>query len=411
MTKILGDLGFNKRRNYYLHIDLNSCFAMVEQQANPLLRNHPVGVAAYNSPRGVIVASSVEAKKLGIKTGTRVYEAKKICPKIIIVEPDANKYRFVHHKLKDLLSEYTNVIYAKSVDEFVLNLKGSPFYKRGLLAIGSEIKERIKEEIGDYLTVSIGISKNQFLAKTASNLKKPDGLDEIHENNFLDVYANLTLMDLCGINTKTLARLNKHDIHTVLEFYKTPPYKLRSVFSSILGNYWYLKLRGYEIENYEPKRRTFGHQYALPKPVVELEELTPILTKLVEKLGFRLRNKGYRAQGVHLALRYKDNTTWHMSRKTKKIMYDSKDIYGELLKLVFAAPKKPITVVSTTCFNLKRATTMQLELFCDTEKKENLTKMLDKINNRWGRFVISPATMLNSQKYIPDRIGFGNVDP
>lgn len=392
-----------------MHIDLNSCFATVEQQANPLLRNRPVGVAAYNSPRGVIIAPSVEAKKLGIKVGFRVAEAKKICPEIVILTPDANKYRHVHHSLKNILKDYTDSVSPQSVDEFILDFKGSPYLKKGLMKIGSEIKKRIKQEVGDYLTVSIGISKNKFLAKTASNLRKPDGLDKIDENNYLQIYSGLELIDLCGIGKNLAARLTANDIYSVLQFYETPAYKLKNIFSSVLGYYWYLKLRGYEVESYHSSRKTFGQQYALPLPVKNLPELSPILIKLVEKMGQRLRNNGYKVGGVHLGLLYSDNTYWHMGKKISKTIYDSKDIYKEMVKLYFRSPQKPTKMVSISCFNLKHHNFRQLELFDNVEKKETLTEMLDKINNRWGKFVIGPASLIGSEKYVPDRIGFGNV--
>lgn len=410
MTQILGNIPFSENPSFYMHIDLNSCFATIEQQANPLLRNKPIGVAAYDTPKGVILAASVEAKKLGIKTGTRVFEAKEICPNIVILKPDADKYRFVHHQLKSLFAQYTDKALPKSIDEFVLNFEHTQGFKKGLLEIGDELKKRIKTEIGDYITVSIGISKNSFLAKTASNLKKPDGLEEINESNFLNVYSKLNLIDLCGIGEKNMARLNAHGIYSPIQFYNSDPYTLKNVFGSIVGYYWYLKLRGYEIENYKQVRRSFGHQYALPKPMSTLEEITPVLTKLVEKMGFRLRSKGYKAQGVQLYLRYKNGSSWHTSKKTKRVLFDSKDIYKEILRLYFRAPKENIVLIHVACFNLTKRHNRQLELFENIPKKESLTNMLDKINSRWGKFVITPATMLDAKDYVPDRIGFGAVD-
>ncbi len=407
--RILANLDFNIAPAYFMHIDLNSCFATIEQQANPLLRYKPIAVAAYDSPKGIILAPSVEAKRLGIKLGFRVEEAKKICPQIVILTPDPNKYRYIHHQLKKLLLEYTDDVVPKSVDEFVLNFENTPKYKLGLMNIGAEIKKRIKDEVGDYITVSIGISKNKFLAKMASNLKKPDGLEEINEHNYLEIYKNLTLIDITGIGEKSAVRLNSHDIFTMLDFYNSPSYKLKTVFESVVGHYWYLKLRGYEIENYKDQRKSFGHQYALPKPMTTLGEIKPILIKLVEKMGLRLRNSGYKTQGLCLYLVYRDHTSWHQSRKTKRIIFDSRDIYKEIINLFNLSPRKPIRLLGISCFNLVSVATVQLGLFEDVKKSENLTHMLDKINNRWGRFVIAPASMLSKEKYVPDRIGFGSV--
>jgi DNA polymerase-4 len=217
------------------------------------------------------------------------------------------------------------------------------------------------------------------------------------------------LLDLPGIGRKSLMRLNDFGIYTVQDFYHAPSHRLKHIFRSVAGNYWYLKLRGFEIENYKHARKSFGQQYALPQPVSAPARVLPILTKLVEKMGFRLRNSGYKTQGIHLSFRYKDGTGWHMGRKTSKTIYDSRDIYQEILKLYRRAPPKKISVIGVSCFELVKDNKLQLELFSDTNKKEDLTKTLDKINKRWGKFVISPAGMLSAQGHVHDRIGFGNV--
>jgi len=202
-----------------MHIDLNSCFATIEQQANPLLRGKPIAVAAYTTPSGCIIAPSVEAKRLGIKVGMRVKDGKLIYPQLIVLPPDPWKYRNVHLALRKLLNQYTDLVVPKSIDEFVLNLEGYPAFKKGMMNVGKEIKERIKKEIGDWLTVSVGIGPNRFLAKTACGLHKPDGLDEINKDNFKEIYSGLMLTDLCGIKKKNAIRLNNCGIFTVLDFY------------------------------------------------------------------------------------------------------------------------------------------------------------------------------------------------
>src|SRR3989304_5030828 len=181
-------LGFNQKLSTIMHLDLNSCFATIEQQANPHLRGKPVAVAAYTTPPGCIVAPSVEAKGYGIKVGMRVKEGKFLCPGLIVLAPDPWKYRNVHLGLRRIISDYTDKFYPKSIDEFVLNLEGYPCYNKGMFNVGKEIKERIKKEIGEWITVSIGIAPNRFLAKTAAGIHKPDGLDEINKDNFLETY-------------------------------------------------------------------------------------------------------------------------------------------------------------------------------------------------------------------------------
>jgi len=392
-----------------MHIDLNSCFATIEQQANPLLRGKPIAIAAYDSPGGVILAPSIEAKTYGIKTGMRVSDGKRLFPSLIVKTSDPDKYRDVNKSLKKIISSYTSDFNPKSIDEFVLNLEKRPMLlqDKTLQSLGSEIKMRIKTEIGEWLTVSIGISTNRVLAKLASNIHKPDGLDEINSKNFLKVYEKLFLRDLNGIGLRNEARLNSVGIYTIIDFYSSPLWKLKSAFSSVLGYYWHTRLRGYEIDDFKTKRKTFGNSYALPKPFEEDKVLAPILAKLTEKMCFRLRNNGYKTQGIHLSKRFKSGKYWHKGAKTNRVLVDTREIYKEAYKLLLGSPKEPIHTLAVSCFNLIKNDSVQLDLLEDIEKKEKLVKAIDSINKRWGDFVITSARMMETKDCVHDRIAFG----
>lgn len=405
------NLGFNSKPSTILHIDLNSCFATIEQQANPFLRGKPVAVAAYTTPSGCILAPSIEAKQYGIKTGMRVKEGKLLYPNLIVLPSDPWKYRNVHIALRKILSGYTDDFNPKSIDEFVLNFAGYPVLeRRNMDEIAREIKQKIKKEVGDWLTVSIGLAPNRFLAKLASSLDKPDGLDEINKDNFLDIYKSLKLTDLWGIKMRNAARLNSVGVYTVVDFYHAPVWKLKAAFSSINGFYWYVRLRGWEIDDVEFARKSYGNSYALPEPLVTAKELSPILSKLVEKMGARLRGAGYKARGIHLAIFYRDDSFWHKGITFPRVFFDSRDIFKEAFKILSQAPyKKPVRELAVSCFNLIKSTSSQLELFEDVGKKEKLVKAIDIINERWGDFVVTPARMLRIGDAVPDRIAFGGV--
>ncbi len=391
-----------------MHIDLNSCFASIEQQANPLLRGKPVAVAAYNSPGGCILAASVEAKKYGIKTGLRVKEGKHIYPDLIVLVPDPNKYREVHIKFRKIISSYTNHFYPKSIDEFVLHF--GPEQEGKLIPIAQEIKYRIRSEIGEWLRVSVGISTNRFLAKTASSLHKPDGLDEISKSNFLSIYKRLSLRDLCGISFQNEARLKSVGINSVTDFYNATVDRLTAAFESILADYWYRRLRGWEIDDLEFSRRSFGNSYALPHSSGKKEELFPILQKLVEKTGVRMRATGFGTTGIHVGIFYRDRSFWHKGRRLKEPIFDSRDIFKEACRILSSCPfQKPVHTLSETCFGLFKSNLTQLKLFEDVVKQKNLVYALDKVNKRWGEFVVSPARMTLAREAVKDRIAFGGV--
>lgn len=403
-------LDFNRRPSSVMHIDLNSCFASIEQQANPLLRHKPIAVAAYDTPNGCVLAASIEAKRLGVKVGLRVKESRLLCPNLIVRSPDSDKYRAVHSAFRELLSDYTPKLAPKSIDEFVLDLSGTPAFQKGMFTVGEEIKDRIKKEIGDYLTVSIGIGPNRFLAKTASNLHKPDGLDEVNKDNFIKIYGSLDLMDLNGINRQNTIRLNMVGIYSVIDFFNADLSRLRCAFQSILGYYWFLRLRGWEIDDVDWGTKSFGHSYSLPKFLTTSEELAPILSKLVEKVGSRMRHANFQTKGIHLALLYKDYQYFHEGRGLDQPVFDSRDIYRVAFRLLRHSPYRlPVRNIAVSCFNLSPRTTLQLDLFQDNLKKDSLVTAIDSINDKWGNFVITPATMANTENFVHDRIGFGQI--
>ena len=186
-----------------MHIDLNSCFAIIEQQANRLLRGRPVGVAAYDSPRGFVIAASYEAKAKGVKLGVNVEQSRSMAPGIVILTPDPAKYRQAHKLFKDLLLEYTPDVTPKSIDEFVLNFDHSPSlrlkinqqatHNQAMKEIGLEIKKKIKQRLGEWVTVNIGIGTNRFLAKYAAGFGKPDGMLLIDHANIRKWYKCSTV--------------------------------------------------------------------------------------------------------------------------------------------------------------------------------------------------------------------------
>lgn len=332
--------GFNPASPSVLHLDLNSCFASVEAQANPLLRGHPLAVSVSTRPHGCILASSYEAKLYGVKTGMSVEEGRRLCPFLVLREPDPDKYRQVHREIGQLLSEYAPHPLSKSIDEYCFVLPvgashGSP------AEIAKEIKSRIKSEIGDHLRVSVGISTNQNLAKLASGLHKPDGLDVIDKNNYQEVFSKITLQDFCGINVRNEARLHRVGIFTALQFSQASISTLTQAFQSVLGRYWYSRLRGYEVDDVEFARRSFGQSYVLPRPM-EVSEWRPILAKLLAKAARRLRRAGYLSSGLYVSFRFSDGSHWRLGREGQESLESDADLLAAALALCRDMPARSV---------------------------------------------------------------------
>lgn len=402
----------NHSKPLIMHIDLNSCFATIEQQANPLLRGKPIVVAAYDTPNAFILAPSIEAKRIGIKMGMRVQDAQAIYPKVVVRTPDPPKYRDVHIKFKKIFETYSPEVTPKSIDEAIIDFRPVENLHTDLLIVANEIKARMKSEIGEWIFCSIGIGTNMFLAKLGATFHKPDGLTLIDHTNLLDIYKKAHLLDLNGINVRYQARLNIHGIHTPYDFFNAPQEFLhKRVFRSIVGARWYEKLRGYEADQKDFPTRSIGHQYALHKPTADPKELSRLLMKLCEKMGRRLRHKGYVARGIHVALRYRDRSYWHHGQTIKEDLYTTLELYRNAQFILNLQPaSKPVGLMSVCSYHLSQSNDRQLSIFEDEIKKiHRVSDAADKINDIYGEFTVVPGMMMDMDNTILDRIAFGGV--
>lgn len=406
---------YNKELPTIMHIDMNSCFATAEQQANPFLRGRPVGVAAYTGENGCVISPSYEAKKFGVKVGFRVKDAKMLCPEIEIIPPDPPKYRDVHQRFSRIFKQYAPIVIPKSIDEAVLDFKGTEVLNKGipgLIEVGKEIKYRIRKEIGEWVTCNIGISTNMFLAKTAASLHKPDGLDVITHENLREVFSTLELTDLCGIADRNAIRLKLAGIKIPLEFLDADYWKLRNeVFQSIVGHYWFAKLRGWEADKYEHRRKTFGQSFALHEWTGDIEVLKPLMMKLCEKMGRRVRRNKYYAQGIHVGCLYSNGKYWHIGRKSSMKLYTTQEFYERAVWHLSSVKHQPVTHLMVNCYNLMELdNNFQEELYDKNRLKcWELSRALDLINDRYGEYVAYPARMMGLADSIIDRIPFGGL--
>lgn len=404
----------NRSEPMIMHIDLNSCFAIIEQQANPLIRHKPVAVVAYEKPYGMVLASSYEAKALGIKLGVNVREARKICPEVVVMMPDPDKYFDAHRRFKEVLLCYTSEVVPKSVDEFVVDFRGSPAVRLGqsLTEIGYQIKNDIKQSLGEYVTVNVGIGPNRFLAKLAAGLHKPDGLDLVNADNLLNTYDQCTLLDLPGINIRYQARLNAAGIYTPRQFFAADIHTLhKRVFKSVVGIHWHYRLRGHEMDARDFGRKSFGQQYALEHKTTQRGELSQLFMKLCEKAGRRMRKSGYCGRGVQIWLRFDDHTHWSQSKKLRDPLYSTLEIYTAITQLLeMARIHTRVTGIGVAVFNLSSVNPEQLGLFANTDLDARaLARAADIVNDRYGEFTLVPARMANMQHTILKRVAFGNI--
>ncbi|HEX6416752.1 MAG TPA: hypothetical protein VFZ62_04470 [Candidatus Saccharimonadales bacterium] len=403
---------YNPERPLVMHIDLNSCFATVEQQARPMLRYRPVVIVNRRTEHTMIVTASYEAKTLGITLGMSVKEARKLAPDLVALESDPPKYRYVYRKLMEIMKRYSAHITMKSIDEGIIDFHQTTqdVRDRDMVDIGYELKRALKEEVGNWMRCNVGIAPNRFLAKTAAGLHKPDGLDVIDHTNLRDVMATLKLTDLTGIAGRNEARLNKVGIYTPIEFLDADPVTLQKmVFKSINGIYWHQRLRGWEVDDVSHDVKTVGRQYVLEAFDLSRTQILQRLHHLCESVGHRMRSQDRAARGILVFAKSRERGYWHRRRMCPLPFFSNQAIYAQAAMLFAEAPDD-ITKIGITCYELEENNNDQLSLFGDQlAREQHVTDAIDEINKRFGDRTIHAADTLGTGIYVKQKVPFGST--
>jgi len=405
---------YNTSPPYIMYIDLNSCFATVEQQARPMLRGRPVAVVNRRTEHAVIITASYEAKRTGVTLGMRFKDAKRLCPELIGVESDPPKYRYVYRKLMGIMSSYSAYVRMNSIDEGVIDFSESTkaLQRRSLQEIGREVKRRLIDEVGCMMRCNVGIGTNRFLAKTAANLNKPDGLDAVTSHNIREVFSKLKLKDLTGIADRMKKRLNAVGIFTPLEFLDADAEVLEKiVFKSINGREWHQRLRGWEVDKRDFPLRSVGRQYVLEEYQLSHEEVTRRLHHLCEQVGYRMRSKNCYARGVAVHVRTYQQGNWSARCMSPLPFFSDKAIFRIASELFLNAPSG-IKMIAVTCYELSPSGIdgAQLSLFGDELARERaITNAVDEINERYGTRTITSADTLATNTLMSAKISFGST--
>ncbi len=385
-------------------VDMNSFFASVEQQANPKLRGRPLGVSPSSHKTSCLIGTSREAKALGIRNGTPVYKAQKICPDIIILESEPEKYREVSRAVNKIFADYTDKIESYSVDESFMDFRES---KLNPLKVGGEIKKRIRKEIGDWLTCSVGIASNKFMAKLAADLQKPDGLSVVWRENLQEIYQHKKLTDLWGINHGWSNRLEKIGITSPHQLLNYPVQNLITLFGKP-GFYIWQRVNGLEeagITEREDEPKSFGHSWVLNFRTQNKEKLKIAILRLAEKAARRMRREKFVAQGMYLSITLADGNHYSRSKNLHFQIDSGLELYEEAMKIWkdWNFPENVMHIaVGFTRLNRR---INQLSLF--PEKTAKLLPTMDLINNKYGEFTLRWGLLTNTRDFAPDAIAFG----
>ncbi|KZK98967.1 DNA polymerase IV [Pseudovibrio sp. Ad5] len=297
-----------------IYIDMDAFFASVEQQMDPALRGKPVAITAVDEKSGCVVAASYEAKSYSVRTGTRVYEARRLCPQLQFRPSRHPLYVKVNQKIARVVDSMAELEYVRSVDEFQVALGGKTASLDQALSLARQIKKAIATQVGSQLRCSIGIGPNQLLAKIAGKLEKPDGLQWLAPENMPDRLSKMKLEDLPGISQGISKRLYKARIYDIPSLYNLDPRHARLIWHSVEGERFVRALQGENIPLQETKRNSYGNSKVLAPQYRVSSQAKLVGRWLVEKAVERMRRDGYCAKRFSLQLRFLPSGGWSQTQ-------------------------------------------------------------------------------------------------
>ncbi|MBI2482696.1 DNA polymerase IV [Candidatus Uhrbacteria bacterium] len=422
-----------------MHVDMDSFFASVEQQANPRLRGKPIAVSGDPKSRTVVAAASKEAKRFGVKSAMTIGEARRLCPKIQFVLGDPDKYVSVAQRIVRVFQEYTPDVEVASIDEAFLEMTGWSTHFAcgdcvrtgaargdgeesrawcGAVRMIAELRRCLYREVGEWITCSVGVAQNKRLAKLASDFRKPNGLVLVYPHAGVGAHpmpdvvcavtretllASLQLRDLGGIGPRIEERLRRMGIATIAQLAGTPITVLRDAFG-VYGNELHDMAMGHDVRpvsanDADPK--SMGHSVTLPRDLRTVEEIRPVVEELAERVTARLRRDGFRGSLIRLTMRYGDFTDAHEQRTISEATNDGRRVARAVMDMLAARLMRlPVRLVGISVGHLVRVTATQVSLFAEDVRWQSAIAAMDAANHRHGAWTVLRASLLGHPRVL-----------
>ncbi|HEY2627891.1 MAG TPA: helix-hairpin-helix domain-containing protein [Usitatibacter sp.] len=396
-----------------LLVDFNSYFASVEQQVEPRLRGKPLGVVPMLADTTVCIAASVEAKQFGVKTGTKVGDAKKMCPGIEFVVARHEVYIDYHHKAVGVVDSVVPVRAVLSIDEMDCELTGRWREPARAMKIAKDVKAALSSQVGEYLRTSIGIGPNTFIAKTASDMVKPDGLVMIQQSELPDRLFDLEVRALSGVGKQMEARLHRHGIRTVRDLAAKSKEELHAVWGGVGGDIMWSRIRGEEQHERENDTSSISHSSVLGPDNRNATHAFAVLNRLTQKAAMRLRKAGFYAGRLSIDVKYLDGGHWATEMRLVDTQ-DTKTFLHALEKLWSKRPKSNRTIlrVGMAYSDFVSEADHTGSLFASEDKSRALYKTLDSLNSRFGKQAVYFASAHKARDRGGMHIAFNHIpDP
>ena len=391
-----------------LHVDMNSFYASVEMSYDESLKGKPLAIAGnVEERRGIIVTCSYEARKFGVKTTMPIWQAKKLCPQLIIQKPNFERYRKASLAIFEVLRQYTEIVEPVSIDEGYLDISecaewGSP------IEIAKSIQERIYNTMD--LPCSIGIAPNKFLAKTASDMKKPMGITVLRKRDVSKILWPLNVDQMHGIGSKTSEKLLTIGIKTIGDLANAHETQLKQLLG-INGVRLKERANGMDTRVVDPEaifdHKSIGNSTTLPHDSTNQRELLGVLEKLSEKVAVRLKTKRLLGQKIGITIRYKDRRTITRSKMVTNPVIEKADIVKWATDLFLKNWNgDAIRLLGVTAYDVieKEAAFKQLDIFSFQEdaEKEPLYEAMEHLQNKYGENIIKKGITLKERSIGTD---------
>ncbi len=391
----------------WMLFDLNSFFASCEQQEDPQLRGKPVVVVPALTDSTSVIASSYEARKFGIKTGTNVGEAKKLCSGLILKHANHKLYTDYHHRIIKAVDAIIPIDKVLSIDEVACKLIGREQTVDAAFQLAKKLKAHVKTVVGSEINSSIGFGPNILIAKIASDMQKPDGLVIIPKEKILEKLGPLPIEAISGVGPQTKHKLNLKGYFIISDLLKISEHQLQQHWGSIHGLRIAKELRGEDIAwRNESVQKSLSHQHVLAPELRNFESSYEIALKLLMKGAFRLRDEKLNAGTLSISVKFLDGTryeksvtfqqtdeTYFLSHKLKEIWHDQKN-------------RKPVKVA----IGLGQLNDGPDQMsFFDNPRNAKLDTALDAINSRFGKNTLFLAKTLDVLSQGKTKISFNHI--
>ena len=369
----------------WLVLDLNSFFASCEQQENPELRGKPVIVVPTMAETTCAIAASYPAKALGIKTGTLVHEARRICPDVKLVQANHKLYVEYHHRILAAIDKHIPVEDVMSIDEVACRL--DRVQQEPVLAqkLAQNIKREIQSQVGECLTSSIGISTNKLLAKLASNMQKPDGLVILPIEKLPGAILHLKLRDIPGVGPKMVERLQRAGITDIATLWRTDAVRIRLIWGGLAGTKMHGLLHGEDIVSAKQTRSSISHQHVLAPEDRSIDGASPIMRQLLVRAAQRLRDDGFYCRRLIVEMKWlgRDQDSWVKKRSFSETQ-DTGVLLNALEDLWKQVPDLRPLRVGVALTGLTAQEDHQVDLF-DKPRDARLLRAIDLVNEKFGK--------------------------